>query len=253
MDETSPHSHLSRILTNPAVLKDPKTFFDVYQIPIRKFFLCLCNSPTQAEDQFQDFAVKFLEGAFSKYDPEKGRFRDYLKQSLRHQVRKQYRKSKKAELSMPEDMDAVDPNLIQPVDAALSEFDAMEGEQIKQLVEQDMHADELDGENHFHSLLKFAIDFQRVRLAATTDVQGRSKIPVSEIVRFLGEQFGEVVSKDTAKQRMFRAKRAYASKIISEIGVRIGDTSPRAIRAASHELRLNVYIESELSRRLETA
>lgn len=249
MNEPNQPSHISRILTNPNVLQNPASFFDVYQLPIRKFFMCLCGNAHDADEQFQEFAVKFLSGVFDSFKPGKGRFRDYLKKALRNQVKRSYKIGKRFAVPIPDDMDAADADALQPIENALREFDTLEGEQIKQLVEDDMRADEADGKNHYHSLLQFAIGYQRERLQEYTVSGGRTKIPVSAIVDFIKERFGDAVSTDTAKQRMRRAKSMYAAKMIQEITVRVSDPSHSAIREAASELGLAVYVESELVRR----
>jgi hypothetical protein len=110
--------------------------------------------------------------------------------------------------------------------------------------------DENQGRNAFHSLLQFAVNYQKERIEELRqNPKVRAKISVSTIVKFLEESSGEVVSKDTAKQRMFRAKSAYASKMICEIGNRIGDSDLAAIRSAAEEMGLLVYVENEISRR----
>ncbi len=252
MSETEQPSHISRIMTNPAVLQDPTSFFDVYQVPIRKFFSCLCRDATEADEQFQEFALKFLSGAFDSFKPEKGRFRDYLKAALRNQVARSFGKKKKDAVQITDEVAAIaeDRKTLAPLEAALREFDSIEGKQIKHLVEQDMLVDEQDGRNAFHSLLQYAVNFQKERLDEfRANPQGRSKISVSTIVEFIKDSTGETVSKDTAKQRMFRAKSAYASKMIFEIGNRIGDHDLSAVRNAAEEMDLLVYVDNEISRR----
>ena len=251
MNKPDPNSHLSRILTNPSVLKNPASFFDVYQVPVRKFFLCLCNSANEADEQFQEFALKFLSGAFDSFKPERGRFRDYLKAALRNQGKRSFQSGGKISLMLHEQLDTADPESQEPIELALKEFDAIEGEQIKKLVDDDMRADEETGRNQFHSLLTFAVSYQKNRLSEYAESGGRTKIPVSAIAAFIQEKFGETVSLDTAKQRMHRAKAMYASKMIDEISVRVTDPSVAAVREAARELGLSLYIESELARREE--
>lgn len=252
MTDRVQHSHISRILTNPNVLRNPASFFEVYQIPVRKFFSCLCRDASEADEQFQEFALKFMSGAFDSFNSEKGRFRDYLKTVLRNQVARDYGRKKKDAIQMTEEMDAValDPKAQEPLNEALREFDATEGEQIKHLVDRDMSFDEADGKNAYHSLLQFAVNHQNRRLEELREnPKGKTKISVSTIVDFILESTGETVTKDTAKQRMFRAKSTYASKMIMEIGSRIGDSSIPAVQSAAQEMGLSVFVENELYRR----
>ncbi|MEO1616546.1 MAG: hypothetical protein AAFV88_11890 [Planctomycetota bacterium] len=252
MQDPSKFSHLSRILTRPDILRDPASFFDVYQTPIRKFFSCLCRDSNEADEQFQEFAVKFLSGAFDNFNPERGRFRDYLKTSLRNQVRRQAAKNAGLVAAGTEELlqNEADPAVEQPVDVAMKAFDEVEGEHIRQLVEADMLDEERAGKNQFHSLLRFAISYQQ----QLTDPESNSasrRVPVSAVIEFVKESFGETISRDTAKQRMSRAKSAFATKMILEIGTRIGDASISAVGQAASELGLAPFVGKELQRRKE--
>ncbi|MCA9126009.1 MAG: hypothetical protein KDB22_02950 [Planctomycetales bacterium] len=247
MNDFTQHSHISRILTNPRVLDNPQAFFDLYALPIRKFFLCLCGNADEADEQCQEFAVKFLTGSFDRFDASKGRFRDYLKSSLRNQVRKSAKFSAKLPGAIPENHDALDPKALQPIDSAMREFDSMEGKQIMQLVDEDMHADEQDGKNRYHSLLAFVLQYQQDRLEEFRQNGGRAKVAVSAIVDFFEQRFGERISTENAKQRLRRAKATFASKMISEIAVRLRQPTRETIREAAEEMNLWTYIHKEMT------
>ncbi len=253
MTDKHQYSHISAILTNPAVLRDASSFFDLYQAPVRRFFQHLCNNASEADDQFQEFAVKFLSGGFDSYNPNKGRFRDYLKTSLRNQVFRTYRRQPKDEVAFTDELQAAlaDPKDSDPIQRAFQEFDSAEGTQIKMAVDEAMEVEESEGRHQFFSLLQFAIQFQRDRLAeGNGQIQGRAKVPVSAFVDFYHEKFGETITKDTAKQRVRRAKAHYADLMLSMLGVHIGDSSPDALRLASNEMGLSVYVGKELERRM---
>ncbi|MCC7420842.1 MAG: sigma-70 family RNA polymerase sigma factor [Planctomycetaceae bacterium] len=71
-------------------------FFHRYSKAVRKFLARLLMSHPQrselTEECYQQFAVKFLEGRFSQCSPdESGRFRHYLKATLRNLVQNVYR------------------------------------------------------------------------------------------------------------------------------------------------------------------
>ena len=253
MNEFTQHSHISRILTNPNVLEDPQSFFELYSLPIRRFFLCLCRNADEADEQCQEFALKFMSGSFHSFDPSKGRFRDFLKSALRNQVKRNGKLAARRPGAIPDEHDVADPDQVSPFDRAICEFNAFEGEQIKHLVDKDMHANEVDGKNRYHSLLQFVLHYQRDRLQAFAESGGRSKIPVQAIVDFYREQHGEVVTPDTAKQRMHRAKSAYASKMISEIAVRQRNPTYATIRQDAEEMNVLVYVSKELERFNTTA
>lgn len=51
------------------------------------------KSHDETDEAVQDFVVQFLERGFGQYDPTRGRFRDYLKASLRNAVISRHRRS----------------------------------------------------------------------------------------------------------------------------------------------------------------
>ena len=64
---------------------------------VHRYILAATGDHHVAEDLTQDFALRFLRGDYSRARPEKGRFRDYLKTSLRNLITDHFRsQSKKA-------------------------------------------------------------------------------------------------------------------------------------------------------------
>lgn len=51
---------------------------------VHRYFLRTVRDPEVVEDLNQEFATRFLEGNFLKYDPKLGRFRDYIKRAVRN-------------------------------------------------------------------------------------------------------------------------------------------------------------------------
>lgn len=59
---------------------------DRYHEAAYRYLAAIARDPDVAAELFQEFAVKFLRGDFGRADRTRGRFRDYLKTSLRHLV-----------------------------------------------------------------------------------------------------------------------------------------------------------------------
>jgi RNA polymerase sigma-70 factor (ECF subfamily) len=64
---------------------------DRYHEAAYRYLLAVARDPDIAAELFQEFAVKFLRGDFGRADRTRGRFRDYLKTSLRHLVSAHHR------------------------------------------------------------------------------------------------------------------------------------------------------------------
>jgi RNA polymerase sigma-70 factor (ECF subfamily) len=63
-----------------------------YGPPIRRYLGRILKDPEAVEDLFQEFGIALVEGKFGRADPHRGRFRDYVKVSLRNLVSKYYDK-----------------------------------------------------------------------------------------------------------------------------------------------------------------
>jgi RNA polymerase sigma factor (sigma-70 family) len=77
-----------------------------YQRAVYKYVLALLGDVHKADDVFQDFALRFVRGDFRSWDAARGRFRDYLKTSLRNLAMDRFRKRKKDDLQpLPEGLE----------------------------------------------------------------------------------------------------------------------------------------------------
>src|SRR5262245_36561005 len=86
-----------------ARLTAKKQFLLRYYGAVYRYLLGIVRDPEVADELTQDFVVRFLRGDFHSANPERGRFRDFLKTSLRHLAQDYWRKQNKALLPLPDD------------------------------------------------------------------------------------------------------------------------------------------------------
>ncbi|MBV9124891.1 MAG: sigma-70 family RNA polymerase sigma factor, partial [Planctomycetes bacterium] len=97
------NQHLSRIQTcwsmvfqanqgPEAVPAAQRLLLERYSGAVHRYLLGIVHSPDQADDLAQEFALRFLRGDFRRVHPGRGRFRDFVKMSLRHLVIDAYRR-----------------------------------------------------------------------------------------------------------------------------------------------------------------
>ncbi|MCC7424853.1 MAG: hypothetical protein IT428_31665 [Planctomycetaceae bacterium] len=97
-------------------------FFQQYSPSVRRYLQRLLESHPQREELiaecFQHFAIKFLEGKFSQCSPgECGRFRTYLKATLRNLAMTEFRKR---------ELQPLDSGIVRRLSVPVDESDAME-------------------------------------------------------------------------------------------------------------------------------
>lgn len=89
----------------PADSRARSIFFEQYGPAARRYLLGAVRDADVADELYQDFAVKFLRGDFRDVDPERGRFRSFLKSVLYRMVADHFRKRKRQRQS-PTDLEA---------------------------------------------------------------------------------------------------------------------------------------------------
>jgi RNA polymerase sigma-70 factor (ECF subfamily) len=83
-----------------------------YQSAAYRYLLGAVRDPDAADELFQEFALRFVRGDFRRADPERGRFRDFVKTALRNLATSYHEKTARhpaAFLEKPEDVAAERP------------------------------------------------------------------------------------------------------------------------------------------------
>lgn len=250
--DASLSGRISQVATRWAVVRDPVSFFQRYEVPIRQFFLRLTRDESLTEDLFQDFAVKVLRGKFQPDKPLQGRYRDYLCQSLINHVREARRRAGIERIrfhgEIAEDR-AIDP--ADPLHQALAEFDRTEGVLIRQLVEEEMRRQQVAGKNHHLALLTYLIKLQQRKVRPDrSDPDGKIlvRVPMQRVARFLTRITGQEIDEAAAAQYKHRAVREYARRLIRHISQRAESSDPRVLRRCAEKLGLHAYCGAEIER-----
>lgn len=80
-----------------------------YDRAIRQYLLGALHDPDAADEVYQDFACRLLNGAFRKADPSRGRFRDLLRTSLIRMVTDHHRDRQRTAAANLPDQPIADP------------------------------------------------------------------------------------------------------------------------------------------------
>jgi hypothetical protein len=78
-----PCGALDEISTHWTQIKDPVKFVLRYSRAIQAYLLALLKQPHDADDVSQEFVMQFWQRGLAAADPDRGRFRDYLKVAVR--------------------------------------------------------------------------------------------------------------------------------------------------------------------------
>ncbi len=90
-----------------------QNLLDRYGFAIRRYLLAALRDETAADDVFQEFALAFVRGDYQRADPERGKFRNFLKTILFRLVadfrREQYRRLQPPNVESPLDVISAPP------------------------------------------------------------------------------------------------------------------------------------------------
>jgi len=181
-----------------------------------------------AEDLTQEFALRFVRGDFRKANPSRGRFRDYLKASLRNLITDFYR-SQMAEGVLESSLAAHNAALkIESLEVVDIAFSAKWRERVLSITWGSLQSFESEKSNYFYSILRL-----------------RAENPESSSIE-LAKQFDKLhnkkVSSDWIRQNLRRARRKFGELLIEEVSRTLNSTDRDDLDAELASLGLKKYV-----------
>jgi RNA polymerase sigma factor (sigma-70 family) len=201
-----------------------------YYGAVERYLRAAVRDPATATELAQQFAVKLLQGDLAGVSAERGRFRDYVKGVLRHQLVDYYRRPKREvqpgtdapEPASPDDDPAAldrewvrgwRQELLNRAWAALDEFQARTGQPVA-------------------DVLRFRVDHPDLRSP--------------ELAERLGPRLGKAVTAEWVRQTIHRARERFGELLLAEIADTIDDPSVESLADELADLELLQYCQAAL-------
>src|SRR5262245_12248777 len=147
--------NLDLISTHWSALRDSNRFLIRYAQAVRSYLLALLGNADDADDVAHDFFVRVIERGFEHADPQRGRFRDYLKIAVRNAGLSHLRRKQ----GQPRTVDALPSTVPDPEGAAdrawLREWQACVLERAWRALERHQRA---SPDNRSHTVLRMQTD-----------------------------------------------------------------------------------------------
>lgn len=185
------------------VLEARERILDQYFPCVKKYILGATYDPDLAEDLAQEFAVRFVRGDFRNVDPTQGRFRDYLKRSLRNLITDHFRKPAEFKLRTSVAAEVPDRASDAKLESLDEEFQSNWRQQILHNAWQSLRSFEDSKGNWYYTVLRYRAQNPDSRSAEMS-------VALSEIV-------GEAVTADWVRQKIHRARQKFAEILIAEV------------------------------------
>ena len=195
---------------------------------VYQYILGATKNHHAAEDLTQEFALRFVRGDFRNVNPGQGRFRDYLKTSLRNLVTDFFRARKNAESIEKIDDDQVHSVAIQTLELAFAE---QWRQRVLGITWHALQQFELAKQTQYYSVL-----FLRTQHPNSSS---------EDLALLFSEQRDQKVSAAWIRQTLRRARAKFAELLIEEVGKTLRCKDTQEIRDELAELGLRKYVDMD--------
>lgn len=200
---------------------------------IRRYLLGCTRNPEQAEELYQEFAVKFLQGGLQGANPEKGRFRHYLKGVIFHLLANQHQKKKRQPACWHSELpEPVDPATTTPeADAAFQE--EWRAELLAQAWSRLEAVEKASGQPWF-TILTYRRDHPQDRSEA--------------MAQALSNTLGKPMTAASVRQSLHRAREKFADLLLDQVALSLSEPTVESLHEELVDLKLVQYCEEALER-----
>jgi RNA polymerase sigma factor (sigma-70 family) len=201
-----------------------------YRAAIRSYVGALVKDQQEADEVAQEVLLRMLRGDFAGADPERGRFRDFLKVAVRNMVRSHWARKQRREGPVDPTWLAATAADVSPADIELTAAWRRSVLQVT-LSALDQHQRSHAG-NVFGTLLRLRIDHP-------DDDSEQLAARLSAVV-------GRPFRADAARQQLRRARLRFAQLLVEELARGLSDPTPARLEEELNETGLMEYVRDFL-------
>jgi RNA polymerase sigma factor (sigma-70 family) len=200
-----------------------------YGPAIHRYLLAAVRDAHAADELFQQFFLDLLRGRFRHADPQRGRFRQYVKTALFHLVGLYRRKQQRQPPQRPDDPSLADPAA--PPEDLDRQLDAGWRDDLLARTWQAL----AQAHPTSHAVLRFRAEHDRMPSAAMAG-------PLSHAL-------GKPLTADGIRQALRRARERFADLLIEEVAQSLESPTVAELEQELRELNLLSYCQPALQRR----
>jgi RNA polymerase sigma-70 factor (ECF subfamily) len=246
MDPHSAEQHLSKIATiwtlvhkahagqAEGVAEAQQRLLELYGGAVQRYLLGALRNEDAALELFQEFCLRFLQGDFKNADPQRGRFRDYVKAAMYHLIVDYQRRHRK----QPPHLNPNDPRLAAeaPSDHEADRvFLQSWREELLARTWQALHEAERQTGNRFYTVLRLRTE--------------QPALSSANLAEQLGLTLGQTINVGTTRTLLSRARDCFADLLLREVE-RSAEYPPREqLYQELIDLDLLSYCKAALKRR----
>jgi len=206
-----------------------------YYGAVYRYLRGMVRDAAVAEELSQDFVVRFLRGDFRQANPQRGRFRDFLKVALRHLVIDHWRQAaqhKKVAQPLP---DEALPLAAQTEAESDATFLAGWREELLARTWEALAQYQQESGSPYHAVLRGKTEQPQIRSA--------------QLAKTLSAQLDRPFTETSVRQILHRARDKFADLLLEEVARSLPPSEPAELEQELIDLGLLDYCASALKRR----
>ena len=200
-----------------------------YSSCVYKYILQASKNADIADDLSQEFALRFVRGDYAKADPAKGRFRDYLRASLRNLITDHFRKNRELALSVSAAERLPDVQVDLELANLDLEFQQNWRQHVLSLAWEALRESDAGRTNDYYAVLRFR--------SLNADMSS------AEMAKQLSIQLNKPVTAEWVRQKLSRGRQKFARLLTMEVRQSINAQTEDAVREELVTLGLSKYLD----------
>lgn len=200
---------------------------------VHKYFLGALRDPDAADELFQELSLRVVRGDFRTADPDKGRFRDFLKSVAYRLVADHHRRRQRAPL--PIAPEAEPPTPADSTDGADREFLAGWVAHLVDRTWDALRRLQPDGDHPYYVVLRLRAD--------------RPQVSSEELAQEVTQRLGKTCSVAATRQMLHRGREKFADLLLDAVAGSVDDPTPERLTDELVILGLGGTCQAALQRR----
>jgi RNA polymerase sigma-70 factor (ECF subfamily) len=199
-----------------------------------RYLLGAVRDPHAADELFQDFSLRFIRGDFHRANPEKGRFRDFVKTALFHLIVDHQKRERKKPRQMTDEAPEPAASATDAADCDRQFLNSWRDELLDRAWLALAEGSHKTGQLHYQ-VLRFRAE--------------HSGASSSEMARELSTQLGRKLSPESVRQTLHRAREKFAELLLADVEESLEKPQRERLEQELIDLGLLSYCRSALDRR----
>jgi RNA polymerase sigma factor (sigma-70 family) len=206
-----------------------------YSGAVYRYLLGALRDRDAADDLFQEFCLRFLRGDFRNADPQKGRFRDFVKTALFHLIVDHQNRRRDALRVVS--LEAAHVAAISPgLSCSDQQFLESWRNEILGRTWQALERNSEQGGHAYYRVLRCRSDHPEVSSSALAEQ--------------LSTELGKPIKADWVRQTLRRAREQFTDLLVEELAATLEEPTPQRLEEELQDLGMLDYCRDALNRRV---